>query len=460
MLRQGKLSDESGFALLETVVAAALLAVMVIAVFTTFDTVNRVSGQSKMRAVAASLAQREQEALRTLPVAQLSTMADELTPRTSAEQIDNVKYTISRQAQWLSDATQATSCTADSTRPGDYVKIVSTVTPSPSMGVKPVRLASVVAPPAGSFGPGQGSLAVTVQKADGTGQPNVSVTLAGQGVSLARTTDKNGCVFFGYQAVGGYNVSFSGTGMVDQTGDPNPVKATNISAEAMSTLGLQYDGAGTRNVVFKTQALDATTGALTTTIVPTKARIVRFAPPGSAPMRTFGDGITRVDKIVASNLFPYTTNYSVYAGDCDGAKPSPSVPALPPRPAAPAAEPASGAADVQVLMPALAFTPVLPASGSPAVTGASIVLTPKSTGCAGAFQLGGTGAVTNNKGLLASGTTAVPFGTYDYCVKDATNPPYHTVKGTVTVDNTKAAGAAVPLGPLSSTTTATCPTPS
>jgi|1186.fasta_scaffold01929_3 Tfp pilus assembly protein PilE len=459
MRRQGHLTDESGFALLEAIVAAALLGVMVIAVFTTFDTVNRVSGQTKARATAASIAQREQEYMRVLPVSQLSTIADKTTPTTSTETIDNIKYTITRSAQWMSDTTQSASCTADPNRPGDYLKIVSTVSAPAAAGVKPVRLSSVVSPPAGSFGPGQGSLAVTVLKANGNGQPNVAVTLS-NGVS--RTTDSKGCAFFGYQKVGAYTVVPFAVGMVDPNGATNPVQPVNITPETISTASMQYDVAGTRNVVFKTQALDATTGALTTSIVDAKARIITVAPPGStATARTFGDGTTRVDKIVADKLFPFTSNYTIYAGTpaCTTNNPSPGVAALAPRPAAPAAELATGTADVQVLMPALAFTPVLPSGTSTTpVSGASIILTPKGTGCAGAFQLGGAGAVTNSKGLLAgAGTTAVPFGTYDYCVKDAGN---HTVKGTVTVDSTKAAGAAVTLAPLSSTTTATCPTPS
>jgi Tfp pilus assembly protein PilE len=458
---QGKLTDESGFALLESIVAAALLAVMVVAVFTTFDTVNRVSGQSKARATAASIAQREQEYMRTLPLSQLSTIADKVAPTTSTETIDNITYTITRSAKWLSDTTQATSCTSDPNRPGDYLKIVSTVSAPAASGIKPVRLSSVVSPPPGSFGPKQGSLAVTVLKADGTGQPNVSVTLANATASTSRTTDTQGCAFFGYQQVGAYTLVPFAVGMVDSNGRTNPPpQPVNIAPETISTASLQYDFAGKRNVVFKTQALDANTGLLTTNYVNTKARVVTFEPPGStASTRTFGDGTTPVDTIVADKLFPFTSNYSVYAGNCPGAKPAPSVVALAPRPAAPAAELATGTADIQVLMPALAFTPVLPAGLSTTpVSGASVILTPKSTGCAGPFQLGGPGALTNGKGLLAgAGTTAVPFGTYDYCVQDATK---HTVKGTVTVDGTKAIGAPVTLGRLSSTTTATCPTPS
>ena len=70
--------QEDGFALLETIVAAALLAVMVIAVFTTFDVANKVSGEEKARAVAASIAQREIEFMRSLPFAQLSALEEKL----------------------------------------------------------------------------------------------------------------------------------------------------------------------------------------------------------------------------------------------------------------------------------------------------------------------------------------------------------------------------------------------
>src|SRR5690349_9135723 len=158
-MRVSRLRDEDGFALLEVIVAAALLAVMVVAVFTTFDVANRVSGQEKARAVAASLAQREQEFMRSLPASKLADIADQGTQALPAEQVDNVSYTITRSAQWLARGSQSKSC-ASTSDSADYMKIVSTVSAPASTGIKPVTLTSVVAPPAGSFGANQGSLAV------------------------------------------------------------------------------------------------------------------------------------------------------------------------------------------------------------------------------------------------------------------------------------------------------------
>ena len=118
--------NEDGFALLEVIISAALLAVMVIAVFTTFDVANKVSGEEKARAVAASIAQREIEFMRSLPFAQLSTLEEKGTEARPDEQVDNVTYTVTRRASWIPRGTATTSCTAAGTP--DRMKVTSTVT--------------------------------------------------------------------------------------------------------------------------------------------------------------------------------------------------------------------------------------------------------------------------------------------------------------------------------------------
>ena len=403
--------NEDGFALLEVIISAALLAVMVIAVFTTFDVANKVSGEEKARAVAASIAQREIEFMRSLPFAQLSTLEEKGTEARPDEQVDNVTYTVTRRASWIPRGTATTSCTAAGTP--DRMKVTSTVTAPASTGISPVSLTSVVAPTAGSFGADQGSLAVTVQNASGGAQPNVNVTLQSATVQTSRTTDATGCAFFAEYPTGDYNVILSAPGMVDTKGDTAPSYPATITSETVSSATYQYDVAGTRTIKFVTHKLDASGNILNTAFVAAKARNVMLENSSmSPPRRMFGDG-TLQTSIQATNLFPFTGAYAVYAGDCSGA---------------------------------------LPATA--AVAGARIMLTARNGTCSGTVQEGGTLTTDSTGRLPGDGATAMPFGTYDYCITDGTK------KATGLVSTSTGISSLLPTGVAKTvqlSTTGTCP---
>jgi len=414
-----QLQHEDGFALLEAIVSAALLAVMVIAVFTTFDVTSRVSAQDKARAVAASLVQDEQERLRAMPPRILSsTMADQgtIAAPSSPYTVDKVPYTISSRVEWLRDDAQVRSCTSNGAA-ADYMRIVSTVSAPATIGIKPVTVSSVVTPSGGAFGAGEGSLAATIVGADGAGKPGIAVALSGAGAGASRTTDENGCAFFGYQPVGNYTTTASAVGHVDVDGNPTASAATPIAAEAMSTVSLRYDVARTVTASFVTQhlasdgTLPATTGAGDFTS--TKARWVTFANGGMSAPRRVGLATSAAATLSSSTLFPFSDGYAVYAGDCPGARPATTVPSAGARPEAPA-QAAPGVNQVNVLVPAVSIT--VTRNGTTPLGNAKIRLTPKSSGCAGTFDLGGPGARTQTgTGRVADPGT--PFGTYSWCVE-------------------------------------------
>ena len=444
-----KLQQEDGFALLEVIVSAALLAVMVIAVFTTFDVANKVSGEEKSRAVAASIAQREIEYLRSLPFAQLSALEEKGTETRDPETVDNVNYAITRSATWIPRGSATTSCTAAGTP--DRMKVVTTVKPDPPTGINPVTLTSVVSPTAGSFGAGQGSLAVTVQNAAGGTQPNVNVTLKGTTVQTSRTTDASGCAFFAQYATGDYNVILSAPGMVDKTGASAPSYPATIAPETVSSATYQYDVAGARTVKFVTQKLDASGNILNTAFVPAKARNVMFSNSSMSAPRKFGDG-TLQTAVTADKLFPFTGAYAVYAGDCTGALPATAAAAAP-RPAVPTSANATDTADVVVLMPSVNFT-VKNAAGTAPVSNARIMLTARNGDCTGTVQEGGTLTTDSTGRLPGDGATAMPFGTYDYCITDGSKKATGLVSSGTGISNLLPGGVAKT---VQLSTTGTCP---
>jgi Flp pilus assembly pilin Flp len=454
--------DEDGFALLEVIVSAALLAVMVVAVFTTFDVVNRVSGQEKARAVAGSLAQREVELMRALPVATLAQIAN-TTQAPATKTVDDINYTITRRAEWLARGANATSCSSDSAGT-DYMKVVSTVTAPASMGIKPVTLTSVVAPPAHSFGADKGSLAILVQTAATDPQPGVNVTLTGPGVTTSRTTDQTGCAFFGEQTTGDYTVTLTKVGMVDPSGNATPSKVETISPEATTTDTFLYDAAATRTVRFKTLQVDPSTGAIANTLVDAAWNSVMFAPPGTVAAPTAFPkpaSSTRQATIAGTGLFPFTSAYAVYAGNCTGARPATAA-ASGVTPAVPGAALATDTGEAIAYMPPVNVL-VRNSAGTGNVSGAEIYLTARNGNCSGTYRVGGSGATTDSTGrITTSGAVAMPFGTYDLCVRDSAGKvfkeAYAAASGTTPVkgiDNTLPAGVSKTV--KMTTTSGTCP---
>jgi Tfp pilus assembly protein PilV len=329
------LRSERGAFLIEALVGAVLVAIVAVAMFSAVDGANQASGRTKTRALAASVAQNDQERLRSMPVSMLSNLR-----QNAVKSVDNVKYNVDSRADWISDNTSSMDCKNNGAT-ADYMKITTTVTSPTQPAVRPVVVQSIVTPAPGTFTVNQGSLAVTIVDRNGKGVPNLTVSIAGP-ATASDVTDADGCAFFGYEPIGSYNVSTSRSGWVDVMGRAIVLATVNISSQQVSTKSLWYDASGSANVVFKTDASDyataTTTTARTVTAPDAVARRIRLthssmeAPYmrdglgtlGSVPL--WGDGTNRAS-ILADNLFPFTSPYGVYAGDCNANDPAAQTPA-------------------------------------------------------------------------------------------------------------------------------------
>jgi Tfp pilus assembly protein PilV len=410
--RSHALRSERGAFLVETLVGAVLVAIVAIAMFSAIDGVNQASGRTKSRAMSASLAQNDQERLRSMPVSMLSGLRESQT-----KPIDGVLYDVDSRADWISDGTSSADCTADG-KGADYIKITSNVAPTAQIGVRPVTVTSIVTPAPGTFLDTQGSLAVTIVDRDGAGVPNLAVTITGP-ATVSDVTDANGCVFFGYEPIGTYLVSTSRAGWVDTMGRSVVSKSATIASQQISTLSLQYDQAGSANVGFKTVATDFGVAGTRTVLAPAAvARRLRVThslmdPPairnGQGPLSSgtlWGSGSgsgTDQPSIVADNLFPFTSPYGAYAGDCAANDPA-------------AQTPAQTVDIVQVNPGAVATSTVQLPALNLHVTGAlsRMKITPTSSGCTATTPWGWfTTADLNAQGNLKF--PGLPYGSYSIC---------------------------------------------
>lgn len=400
------LRAERGAFLVETLVGAVLVAIVAVAMFSAIDGVNQASGRTKGRAMSASLAQNDQERMRSMPVSMLSGLR-----QTQVKPVNGVNYNVDSRADWISDGTSSQDCTTDG-KGADYIKITTKVTPANQIGTAPVTVTSIVTPAPGTFLATQGSLAVTIVDRNGAGVPNLAVTITGP-ATVTDVTDANGCVFFGYEPIGSYVVSTSRAGWVDTMGRPVLAATVNIASQQISTKSLSYDQAGSANVTFTTKATDfGVAGTRTATAVARRLRMTHslMDPPairnGQGPLGSgtlWGDASgTDQSTIVADNLFPFTSPYGIYAGDCAANDPAAQSPAQ----TVDIAQINPGtSANVSVLLPALNLHVTGPVS--------RVKITPTSSGCTGAAPWTFTAADLNAQGNLKF--PGLPYGSYTLC---------------------------------------------
>jgi Tfp pilus assembly protein PilV len=410
-----RLSQDSGFALIEVMMSALLVAMLAVGVLKGLDAADASSGNNRSRSIAGDLATQDQERLRSYRAKELSNLRE-----TRVKKVSGIDYSVTSTSEWVTDSSGTRSCTSSTAR-ADYIKVTSTVS-WPAMQTKPVSVTSLVAPPNGSFGD-EGGLGVQVSDRTGSGVPGVDVSVTGP-KNVGGTTDSNGCVFFGYLTAGQYTISFSKAGYVDANGVNQVVRQAGVVDEATQLVPIDYDQAASATINVTTQKGTAAPIAAYAPYVSLGSS--GLAAPGS---RVFGDGTARTSFGSAQDpglgqLFPFTAGYSAYTGDCVGANPAtlPSTPITPPL-----ISPAPGGSATATVLEPAAIVKRFSSGTSGATTalpvGTRVVLTAKSTSC------GGTSVwkVADSTGWLQSATTpadqGIPYGVYDVCAEYVSGTP-------------------------------------
>src|SRR3954466_13025425 len=146
--------DERGFTLIEVLVSALLVVVVSLGVMSTFDATSRASDNSRARAIAQSLAQQDQEGLRGLTVAQLTSVP----AGPQAKTVDGRDFLITSTAVWDGDPDPNPDCGGDPVTT-DYLRVTSLVSWG-GMRLAPIVNRSLIAAPSNGAG---GKIIVQVQ---------------------------------------------------------------------------------------------------------------------------------------------------------------------------------------------------------------------------------------------------------------------------------------------------------
>ena len=216
------------------IVSALLVALVSLGVYMGIDGASATSGINKHRSVATELAQQDQDRMRAMTVTELSNYRDIARRRSAACSTRSSR----RRA---GSPTRRDRHLHERHGEGELPRhqLAGDVA---NMTVPPVTVESLIAPPNGSFGTNQGSLAVQVRDRNGAAVPGAQ-RHAHRPAGLHRRDERAGCVLWGYLPVGNYTVlDVAKPGYVDPSGDA-PEQAGRRRRRVDEHLAFDYDPA-------------------------------------------------------------------------------------------------------------------------------------------------------------------------------------------------------------------------
>ena len=302
---------QAGFALLEVLISAVILALIVIATFTGFDVTQRATADERAHAQADVLAQQDEDRLRSLQINQISGLNE-----THNVTYNGTTYTITSTGEFLADSTESPSCVKEAGS-ASYVRTTSTVTWPALKSRPPVVETGLITPPIG------GELLVQVFDGNGAGVPGMTVQATGPSPSAAvvsAVTGANGCVVFSSMKEGEYSVNTFQTGYVDKDGNTEPPvskRTASVTTGATTKKQFEFAQAGALKVNYVNSASASVEGD----------QFLIYNNSMSIPwFRVFGTLGTYAHTITTpTTVFPFGSAYSVYAGSCTADAPSAAI---------------------------------------------------------------------------------------------------------------------------------------
>jgi Tfp pilus assembly protein PilV len=317
---------DDGFALIEVIISAFLVAIIVVGLLTGLDAAGRATADERFHNQAAVLAAQSQEALRSDPASSLDTI--QATPHVYTQTVGNETFTVTEKVSFVNGSNGKVGCSAtgggEAKQSGDYLQITSAVTWPQLLAAKrtAVSQSSVITPPDGS------SLEVDVTNGATTPQPVEGVTVIASGVQT--TTSSAGCVL--YASIPATTVSLEAfkLGYVTESGEYKvKVKevsiAPNLTTHHAITLApggsiaaeFTYKGKaaeGDTFVAFNKQIGVAPEYEVGSTKITTSAN-AEYEPFASTYAASAQTAVS-ASEYPHGNLFPLQSVWLVYAGDC------------------------------------------------------------------------------------------------------------------------------------------------
>jgi len=443
MVMQGRAAgrEEDGFGLIDAMISLAVLLVILTATSYLVDNVVQQAASSREKVAATELAEQWLEQISNAPISSLQGYISRDVQLTSTPvPVGNVNYTVWGHLEWAD--TGATQSLCASGNPPQVIRATITVKWNNGQSAGET---SVINPPYGTVIPGDGFLSIQIQGRNPPSPPSdkpnltnvgVTVTPPSPGSPVTYSPDQFGCVYL-QEPTGTYGVSLSspsgGPTFIDNQENLSPSQPSNAGvipvqpAINVAVAGLaypatfHYDEAGT--VTFSPSAAAPAAGGMP----------ISVSNGGNLQNGSTYIAVPAGATATSAPLFPYSTSYSVWYGDCKkvGSQPIVEQPATP---ATVSVSPqgTSSVAITGLQVVSLAVTQT--GAGASAPTAKVTVADPNAAtdGCTSS-----NGEVYTLAGMTGSGTsysdqTALLPQTYTLTVKDPNNN--QTVSGTLVVN--------------------------
>jgi Tfp pilus assembly protein PilV len=418
-LQRPSLRSQRGGILIEVMFAAVALAAVSTAVFSGVDGAVKTATKNRVRSIAATLAEQDQERMRSFKATELSNYRE-----TRTVTVKSVPYTVTSSTQWLRDGSGTISCTNDSTG-ASYLKLISTAAPVGGRTGSAVTSTSLLTPPNGAFAAGMGTLAVQLTDRAGAPRPGLTVNDNGPSTAASDTTNEVGCAVFPGVAAGTHTVTVAAPGLVDRSGNSNISQSAGVVDGATTLLTIELEVPSRIDVSFDTKV-----GAAAA--VAAAARAATVANPGlPAPgLKTVSVTMPASPNTISfPTLYPFTGGYGTFAGQCAANDPTTySANYYSSNPGLVSVTP-GGTFAVTVRVPAINI--VVRNASNQILSNARVFVTPTDTGCGAAYPM----QLTNSSGAMPK--PGHPFGNYSVCADDN-----NLHSKTVAIVNTSAAGTA------------------
>jgi Tfp pilus assembly protein PilV len=311
---------QDGYSVVELLVAVTVFALVFAAVSLGIGRALELNRSNRNRTTGAYLAAKQLEEVRAKAFDQVTLGSMTCSAGASAPCPTDVPspFTVRQDVTWTSPGSTTTSCNVPSGSGASlaYKRVTVTVTWADMGGVAPVVSQTLLTPPGGTYDPNDGHVLVQVFDRNASPLAGHTVSLSGPETASQPTTSE-GCVFFAYLDPGTYTVSLNTTGYVGRQGDQPATQTVAVVATQISNLQFDYDRAATLRVTLTTPA-GPPTAAVPAGIALTVANSNLTVGTKSFPETSTGTGTPRT----VTPLFPYSSGYQVWAGDCADADPA------------------------------------------------------------------------------------------------------------------------------------------
>lgn len=232
---------DAGMSIVEVIAAMVIFMIISVGIAQATVVAIRLAGDQKYRATALGLASTEIDLVRADP--DIFALAD----RTVDRAIDGTNYTVYREVSWVDGNGADVSC---GTASGGVLQLkrvnVRVTWDGQANPIVPVSQDTVLAPAGALADPSLGTLMVQVTRADGTGEPGVSVSLSPTPATPPTVTDAEGCSYIPRLDPGDYTVTISKAGgYIDTAQVTNPSRSVEVEEGQSVSVDFGYDRAAT-----------------------------------------------------------------------------------------------------------------------------------------------------------------------------------------------------------------------